>query len=157
MQQDPGNGAAPERFGLFWSVFERLDRYLLQVERAGMIFAAAVLALIFVLLMAGVFGRPWTGTIFSVALETGSMAMWSISYMGAAFIWRTYGHVQFDLFLRMSRGRRHHVLQMLNNLAALFIGVCLAWYAFDSFLKLNDRDTDGFTRHLPHTGEIRNS
>ncbi|MDQ3355485.1 MAG: heavy-metal-associated domain-containing protein [Actinomycetota bacterium] len=33
----------------------------------------------------------------------------------------------------------------------------LAWYAFDSFLKLNDRDTDGFTRHLPHTGEIRNS
>lgn len=126
--------ATPERFAGFWSRFDRVDGWLLQVERAGMAFAAVVLALVFAMLMAGVFGRPWSGTIFSVALETGSMSMWSISYMGAAFIWRTYGHVQFDLFLRMLRGRAHHLLQIANNLAALFIGVCLAWYALDSFL-----------------------
>ena len=61
------------------------------------------------------------------------MSMWPISYMGAAFIWRSYGNVQFDLFLHITHGRTHPVLQLLNNLCALAIGVCLAWYAWESF------------------------
>jgi TRAP-type C4-dicarboxylate transport system permease small subunit len=122
-----------EPFARWWTVFERLDHGLLQLERTAMAFAAAVLAGVFLMLMAGVLSRPWTGYVFSVALESGGMSMWPIAYMGAAFIWRIYGHVQFDLFLRITRGRTHHVIQLLNNLAALFIGVCLAWFAWESF------------------------
>jgi len=122
-----------EPLARWWRLFDRVDHALLMAERIGMGFAAFVVGGVFLMLMAGVFSRPWTGYVFSVALESGGMSMWPISYMGAAFIWRIYGHVQFDLFLRMTRGRTHHVLQLLNNLCALAIGLCLAWYAWESF------------------------
>jgi TRAP-type C4-dicarboxylate transport system permease small subunit len=117
----------------YWAWFDRADYWLLQAERVGMGLAGLCLTCVFLMLIAGVFGRPWTGLLFSISLEGGSMSMWPISYMGAAFIWRVYGHPQFDLFLRVTRGRKHHVLQLVNNLCALVIGIYLAWYAWESY------------------------
>jgi len=117
----------------YWAWFDRLDLALFQLERLGMLIACLFLAVVFLLLVAGVFGRPWTGFLFSLSLEGGSMSMWPVSYMGAAFIWRVYGHPQFDLFVRLTRGRKHHMLQLLNNLAALVVAFYLAWQAWESY------------------------
>lgn len=116
-----------------WAWFDRLDLWLLQAERAGMGIAGLFLVFVFLMLIAGVFGRPWTGLLFSISLEGGSMSMWPISYMGAAFIWRVYAHPQFDLFLRLTRGRKHHILQFVNNFCALVVGVYFAWHAWESY------------------------
>lgn len=122
------------RVGRFWASFKLVDHWLLRVEQVGMVIAAAFIAGVFLLLVAGVFARPWTGFVFSLSLEASSMAMWPISYMGAAFIWRVHGHPQFDLFLRKTRGRKHHILQTFNNACALMMTGYLAWFAWESYL-----------------------
>lgn len=126
--------AGPERFAGFWRYFERADRYFRQLELVGMWMAGAFLAAVTLLLLGGVFARPWTGFIFSLALEGGAMSMWPISYLGAAYIWRIYGHVQFDLVLRITHYRTHHILQFLNNFAAFTVGGLFAWFAWHSFM-----------------------
>ena len=60
--------------------------------------------------------------------------MWPLSYLGAAYIWRIFGHVQFDLVLRKTHFRTHHILQATSALLILIFGSIAAWLAWESFL-----------------------
>ena len=113
--------------GTFWRLFDRFDFCVLWLGRIGHGIAAAFIGLLFLFLIAGVLSRPWTDFVFSFAFETTAMMMWPAAFMALASIWRTHGHVRFDLFLRVTRRRKHHVLELLNAIAATVIGVLIAW------------------------------
>ena len=111
---------------------DRLDWLVLWLGRIGLGIAAGFVGLIFLLLIAGVIARPWTEFVFSFAFETTSMMLWPVAFMGAAGIWRIHGHVRFDLFLRITRGRKHHALELAAGVLAVVVGLLFAWQGWQS-------------------------
>lgn len=124
-----------DRPSRFWDRFEKLDLAVLQLGRLGKAVAAGLVGIVFLLLIAGVLARPWNNLVFSLAFEVSVMLLWPIAFLGLANIWRLHGHMQFDLFLRTTRGRRHHVLGLCSAVAACFVGILFVWQGWISFIS----------------------
>src|SRR5690606_13056884 len=95
--------------------------------------AAALCAITFLLLCLAVITRPWSNFIFGLSFEIGGLLMWPIAFLPLAAVWRMKGHVRFDLALRLTRGRPHHVLELLTGLLVFAIMLLISWQALASF------------------------
>lgn len=128
------NDDAPPRIGTavgrYWVAFAYFDRAVQWLGWVGIAVAAAFVAALFLLLIAAALTRPWSNYLFGLAYEAGSVMMWPISFLPLAAVWRVQGHVRFDLFLRLTRRRPHHVLELLGGVAVLCVAVLFVWQAW---------------------------
>lgn len=120
---------------MFWRIFEYFDSAVLWLGRVAKGVAAGLVGVLFLILIAGVLVRPWSNSIFSSAFEVSIMLLWPIAFLGLANIWRTHGHVRFDLVLRCTHGRLHHMLNLCSAVAALIVALVLSWQSWVGFLS----------------------
>lgn len=113
---------------------EHISRSADWIDRAAAIMnktcsgvAAACVAYVFLVLVAGVLFRPWSGFVFSFAFETSVAMLWPISFLALSELWRTQGHMRFDLLLRITRFRWHHSLLLCGSIGAFGMSIALAW------------------------------
>lgn len=116
--------------GPFWSWAARADRALSIVEKLGMVIAALSILTLGAAMVAGVLLRPADPRLYSLAMELGGPVNWPLTYLGAAYIWRNNGHVQFDWMLGRLKGRSHSVAQIVGCLVSLAVAVMLTWIAW---------------------------
>lgn len=131
-------------------LFGRLDRRLYQVERLGMWIAGAVILVTFLVMIGAVFTRPWTGFLFSLGAEGAKMLLWPMGFMPAAYLWRHFGHVRFDLVLRAVNRRTAHRLELANSIVVLVLVVVMTISAYNSYLDVLQARTRTLTMHLPY-------
>lgn len=124
-----------------WRAFERLDRGVFILGWAGVVLAGLLVGFLFLLLIVSAISRPWSNFVFGFAYELGSVMMWPIAFLPLAAVWRAQGHVRFDLFLRLTRRRQHHVLELLGSIAALIVGVLFVWQGWVSLTSHYARGT----------------
>jgi TRAP-type C4-dicarboxylate transport system permease small subunit len=129
----------------FWRQVDRLDRLVGVIGWIGLAVSAVFAALIFLVLIAGALTRPWSNFIFGFAYEVSSVMLWPISFLALAAVWRNQGHVRFDLFLRMTRRRRHHMLELASSAATLVVGVLFVWQAWVGLLSHYEAGTATLT------------
>jgi TRAP-type C4-dicarboxylate transport system permease small subunit len=130
MAHDRDGRAFSRATGRFWRGFEHVDRVVLWLGWAGLAVAAVFVALVFLLLISAALTRPWSNYMFGLAYEAGSVMMWPISFLPLAAVWRLQGHVRFDLFLRMTRRRPHHVMELMGSVIVLCVSILFIWQAW---------------------------
>lgn len=133
----------------FWRQVDRLDRLVGAIGWVGLGLSAMFVALIFLVLIVGALTRPWSNFIFSFAYEASSVMLWPISFLALATVWRNQGHVRFDLFLRITRRRAHHMLELTSSTATLVIGVLFVWQAWAGLLSHYEVGTATLTFRYP--------
>jgi len=119
----------------FWYGFERFDRAVERLGWIGTAVSALFVALIFLVLIIGALTRPWSNFIFGFAYEVSSVMLWPISFLALATVWRNKGHVRFDLFLRLTRRRSHHTLELIGSIASMVVGVLFVWQGWVGLLS----------------------
>lgn len=142
--------AVPEPGERFWRVFDRADHWLLQGERVGFGLAGAAILVTFLVMIGGVFSRPWTGYLFSVGVEGGKMGLWIMGYMPAAYIWRHYGHVRFDLVLRGVSFRAAQRIEVANCILGFILACLMTWSAWQSYWDVYIAKTRTLTLHFEY-------
>ena len=131
MSRDGDSPAPSDRaVARFWRGFAYFDRVVQWLGWAGLAVAAVFVAAVFLLLIGAALSRPWSNYMFGLAYEAGSVMMWPISFLPLAAVWRVQGHVRFDLFLRLTRRRSHHVLELVGSVAVLCVSVLFIWQAW---------------------------
>lgn len=111
------------------------DRWLGRLENGFTIFAAWF---IFGLMFLGIaqvlgrqlFNRPIAGYIDFVELSISAFAFLAIAYCQ-----RVGGHVRMDLFVNMSSGRLHWLIEALGIVASMFLIAVLIWFSWDHFMR----------------------
>ena len=133
----------------FWRGVERLDRAVGVLGWIGLGVSALFVSLVFLLLIVGALTRPWSNFVFGFAYEASSVMLWPISFMALAVVWRNQGHVRFDLFLRLTRGRRHHLLELASSLVVLVIVVLFVWQGWIGLVSHYSTGTSTQTFRYP--------
>ena len=125
-----------------WGMFVRMDHWLHQVEKVCLWLSGLVIFAIFVIMIGSVFLRQWSSFLYSVGMEGAKMGMWPMGFLGAAYIWRHYGHVRFDLVLRSVSFRNAQWIELANSVVvfvvAVFMTLC-SWVAFSDVYLAKSR------------------
>lgn len=124
--------AVPREGGSTLSMFDvRLGR----VETFFNLVAAACIFVLMFLGMAQVLGRQLLDRPINGYIDFVELSMATFAFLGIAYCQRLGGHVRMEMFLKMTGGRVHWVLEVFGTLIALFVIAVLIWYGFDHFLR----------------------
>ncbi|MDM8165886.1 TRAP transporter small permease subunit [Roseovarius sp.] len=99
-------------------------------ERAGVFASAALLIVLFALLLADVILR-WLQVEFYWGSEGGGLLMAWMIFLALPMVMRTRGHIATDFVVAHLPGRARAVLSMAGHVLMIAYLCCLVWYCAD--------------------------